>query len=1513
MSESIVVYYGPHILSGTGAPGYHKYIIYTNNNGERFYARGGPGGSGPGLADGYELSSSPFGPIQSEYGPETVDSPDYDDENDNPSETIIEGDDLSQYWQNIKEALDVLNSQQLPYLPLDRNSNSAVDYALREAGLPEPQLDGESDYWSPGSGEMLPLTLDEIIFMLLFLPFPQEERIEALLNLFHAAEITVSPLILDLDGDGVETLSKNSGIYFDHDGNGFAEKTGWVGKDDGLLVWDRNGNGQIDDGSELFGNYVNLVNGQSATNGFAALADLDGNHDGKIDANDAVFTQLRVWKDGNSDAHVGAGELLSLPQANVGSLGINYSEQNLTDAQGNQVLQTGQYTNTDGVTQSMNDVWFSVDTARTKALNLVSISADIASLPEMAGFGNVASLRQAMAQDTSGNLQGLVEQFTEETNVASRKALLDQILFSWSGADQFSIDSRGYYIDDARKLYVLEAFLGRGFIQLYGYNEGTPNPGGASAIKLIQAYNYLASSTYSALMLQTHLKPLLEILSLNFDGTNVEFDVSALVEKFRIDYSENPELGTQIISEFGNSLANVSGIWGADVLASFRQAGDINGTDYSQILASMGTLGSLGDDELHGNVGANFLHGLAGQDIMYGNGGDDILIGGTGDDFLSGDAGSDTYRFSRGWGQDILDNYDTSTGKVDAIEFAADIAPSDIIINRWGNDLILSLNGTDDNIILRDYFYIEDGISSYLLDEIRFANGTTWNTDQVKLLVMVGTDGDDYLVGSTAADILSGGLGYDRIEGDDGNDILEGGAGYDGLRGDAGSDTYRFSRGWGRDSLNNYDTGTDKVDAIEFAADIAPSDIVVARSSSDLILSLSGTTDKITLSNYFDDDGTSSYKLEEIRFADGTTWSIDQVKVKAIAGTEGNDFLVGYATADMLSGGLGYDRIYGNDGNDTLVGGADDDRLYGNNGNDTLDGGVGYDQLSGDAGSDTYRFSRGWGQDNIDNYDTSTGKVDAIEFAAGIAPNDISVVRWYSDLVLSLSGTTDKIYIWGYFDSDGTGICKLEEIRFADGTAWSIDQVKVKAITSTTGNDALYGYATDDQLNGGLGADALYGAGGNDILEGGAGNDALSGDAGSDTYRFSRGWGRDNLNNYDTSTNKVDAIEFAADIAPSDIVVARSYFDLILSLNGTTDKITLSNYFESDGTSNYKLEEIRFADGTTWTIDQVKVKAMTSTTGNDILYGYATDDQLSGGLGADTLHGAGGNDSLEGGAGNDALSGDEGSDTYRFSRGWGQDSLNNYDSSTDKVDAIEFAADIAPSDISVARSFANLILSLNCTTDRITLSNYFNSDGTSNYKLEEIRFADGTTWSIDQVKVKAITSTTGNDTLFGYDTDDQLSGGLGADTLYGAGGNDSLEGGAGNDVLSGDAGSDTYHFSPGWGQDSLNNYDIATESVDTLLFGEGLTAEQLWFRKNGSSLDVSVIGTSDKVSISNWYSGSNYHLDQFKTVDGKGLLDGQVQNLVDAMAAFGVPAGSETSLTSNQRAQLDMVIAANWQ
>jgi hypothetical protein len=98
-----------------------------------------------------------------------------------------------------------------------------------------------------------------------------------------------------------------------------------------------------------------------------------------------------------------------------------------------------------------------------------------------------------------------------------------------------------------------------------------------------------------------------------------------------------------------------------------------------------------------------------------------------------------------------------------------------------------------------------------------------------------------------------------------------------------------------------------------------------------------------------------------------------------------------------------------------------------------------------------------------------------------------------------------------------------------------------------------------------------------------------------------------------------------------------------------------------------------------------------------------------------------------------------------------------------------------------------------------------------------------------------------------------------------------------------------------------------------VIFGGGITSDLLWFRQNGSNLDVSVIGTNDKVSISSWYTSSNNHLDQFQTSDGKVLLESQVQNLVNAMAGFGVPAGGESNLTQDQRQQLEVVIAANWQ
>ncbi len=127
----------------------------------------------------------------------------------------------------------------------------------------------------------------------------------------------IDPLVLDLDGDGIETLGTDAGVLFDFDGDGVKTGTGWIKGDDGFLVLDRNGNGQIDSGAELFGVDTVKRDGTKARNGFDALADLDSNGDGVFDANDEMFSHVRVWQEGrplnaHDDVRVAARRLHAL-------------------------------------------------------------------------------------------------------------------------------------------------------------------------------------------------------------------------------------------------------------------------------------------------------------------------------------------------------------------------------------------------------------------------------------------------------------------------------------------------------------------------------------------------------------------------------------------------------------------------------------------------------------------------------------------------------------------------------------------------------------------------------------------------------------------------------------------------------------------------------------------------------------------------------------------------------------------------------------------------------------------------------------------------------------------------------------------------------------------------------------------------------------------------------------------------------------------------------------------------
>jgi hypothetical protein len=154
-----------------------------------------------------------------------------------------------------------------------------------------------------------------------------------------------SPILIDVAGDGFHLTDAARGVLFDINGDFTPEHLGWTthGTDDAWLVLDRNNNGTIDDGRELFGNYTPQPPPPAGAqpNGFLALAVYDwttngGNADGIIDAQDPIFSRLRLWQDTNHNGVSEATELHSLSSLHVVSLHLNYKESKRVDEHGNE-------------------------------------------------------------------------------------------------------------------------------------------------------------------------------------------------------------------------------------------------------------------------------------------------------------------------------------------------------------------------------------------------------------------------------------------------------------------------------------------------------------------------------------------------------------------------------------------------------------------------------------------------------------------------------------------------------------------------------------------------------------------------------------------------------------------------------------------------------------------------------------------------------------------------------------------------------------------------------------------------------------------------------------------------------------------------------------------------------------------------------------------------------------------------------------------------------------------------
>ncbi len=258
------------------------------------------------------------------------------------------------------------------------------------------------------------------------------------------------------------------------------------------------------------------------------------------------------------------------------------------------------------------------------------------------------------------------------------------------------------------------------------------------------------------------------------------------------------------------------------------------------------------------------------------------------------------------------------------------------------------------------------------------------------------------------------------------------------------------------------------------------------------------------------------------------------------------------------------------------------------------------------------------------------------------------------------------------------------------------------------------------------------------------------------------------------------------------------------------------------------------------------------------------DNVLIANAGGNVLRGLAGNDTLRGGAGVDWLYGGAGNDYYVV------------DSAGDVV--VELAGD----GLDLVKALVSFTLAANVEDMNLGTSDAI--DGTGNDLAN------------------AIDGNAGANVLRGLGGDD---------TLQSYAGRDTLEGGRGNDRLVGGVEADTYLFGRGDGQDTVVDYDPTPGAQDVLHFGSGISADQLWLRKVGGALEISIIGTSDKVSINNW-SGPNNAVEVIELDNGQHLLGDQMQNLIAAMANLATPPAGQTTLSAAYQTALADVIAASW-
>ncbi|MEP0520984.1 MAG: hypothetical protein ABJO09_14150 [Hyphomicrobiales bacterium] len=312
--------------------------------------------------------------------------------------------------------------------------------------------------------------------------------------------------------------------------------------------------------------------------------------------------------------------------------------------------------------------------------------------------------------------------------------------------------------------------------------------------------------------------------------------------------------------------------------------------------------------------------------------------------------------------------------------------------------------------------------------------------------------------------------------------------------------------------------------------------------------------------------------------------------------------------------------------------------------------------------------------------------------------------------------------------------------------------------------------------------------------------------------------------------------------------------------------------------------------------------------GSDLLVGGFGNDQLNGGAGGDNLVGGGGNDILKGGFGNDVLTGGSGLD--ELNGGAGDDDLHIDDDDFDAIGDLNIDGGDGEDTLHHTGTH-ELDISFEDHGIEHLNSGSGDDDVSGSYEGNTINLGDGNDWAYGWGGNDTLSGDAGNDYLFGHSGNDILDGGAGDDTI--AGGDD-------DDTLTASLGIDTYRFDTGFDQDTyVSDASAGGSDQDIFSFIGGLTKDDLWFSRTGESLFLQVLGTTDQIELTNWFSSDPNSsttvttIDEF-TANGETLDYTDVNSLVSAMAAFtpddGTGNGGVTSTTLPQSVQV--AVSAAW-